>query len=78
MPGLKPKDIREIVGEIDDQRVTEILALEPTAAELAEAAAWLSDDDAQRHEAAALPAGRVAQICEILAADEMEEEDRRS
>lgn len=78
MPGLKPEDIRRIVGELDDQRITEILALEPTAAELMQAITWLSDDDAVRHEATAMPAGRAAQICEILAADDMEEEDQRS
>ena len=68
-------DIRRIIGNPDETKLLDIIALRPTIADVEEASMWLSGDTdifgADR------PLGRVAgEIVAILTADEEEEPPR--
>lgn len=65
-------DLRRIVGDIDDAKVMDILALKPTVAELEEAAIWAAGDGDALARAGRPLTGVTAQIVEILTADEEE------
>ena len=39
------REIRETVGDLDDETILEILAIGPTCAELVAAQTWLTSDD---------------------------------
>lgn len=65
-------DLKNIVGDIDDDKIIAILELQPTLAELEEAAVWATGDgDVLAKEGRPL-AGVAAEIFEILTADEEE------
>lgn len=63
--------LRQLVGEIEEARLSAILSLDPSLAEVEEAA-MRADGSADLGRACE---GKVAQIVEILCAD-LEEEDR--
>jgi hypothetical protein len=65
-----------MLGPVDDVTVAEIIATGATAEELAEAKAWLTNDDALMNVGKPLPAGRVAGLIEILTAIEEEEAEQ--
>src|SRR5262249_34252902 len=71
-----------LVGERDDDVIAEIIANGATLEELAEAHAWLANDEPLMNAGRALPSGRVARVVDIVAAisEEEEQEDvaRRS
>ena len=74
------KDVTAMLGELDDDDVTEIIATGTTAEELAEAHAWLGNDEPLMNAGRPLPSGRVARVVEIVAAiseEEAEEEIAR-
>jgi hypothetical protein len=75
------KDVTAILGELDDVVVTEIIAAGGTTAEeLAEAHAWLANDEPLMNAGRPLPSGRVARVVEIVAGiseEEAEEEVAR-
>ena len=54
----------------DDTTVAEILATGASREELTEAFEWLQNNEALMNEGRPLPSGRVAQVMEILEADE--------
>ena len=71
-------DIKHLLGDLDDETVVQILAMQPTFRDLEEAASWYASDgdslDTRRS-----PSDVVAEIVEILAAaDEEEPEPTRS
>lgn len=68
-------EVIEIVGRINDVRVAEIIATGATAAEVTEAFAWLSADEHLAGDLAKPLAGVVAQVYEILRADEPDWEE---
>jgi hypothetical protein len=70
------KDVIETLGELDELTVANIIATGATAQELAEAQAWLSNDEALINTGRPLPTGRVGQLVEIIAAKEQEEEEQ--
>jgi folylpolyglutamate synthase/dihydropteroate synthase len=76
------KDVTAMLGELDDVVVTEIIATGTTAEELAQAHAWLANDEPLMNAGRPLPSGRVARVVEIVAAisEEKAEEEiaRRS
>jgi hypothetical protein len=82
MSTLTRKDVTAMLGELDDDDVAEILATGVTPEELAEAHAWLTNDEPLMNAGRPLPSGRVARLVDIVAAitEEEEEEDtaRRS
>jgi hypothetical protein len=69
------KDVIETFGGVDDVTVADMIATGATAQELAEAKAWLSNDEPLLNTGRPLPAGRVGQLIEIIAAKEQEEQD---
>jgi hypothetical protein len=69
------KDVIATLGPLDDTIVVEIIATGATVEELAQARAWLTNDEALINSGKPLPSGRVADIIEIVAAQEQEEEE---
>jgi hypothetical protein len=82
--GAKPKrasrsspvtreELRQILGEIDERKVLEILALGPTIEDLEQAAKWVTGEGEIVGKSGHPLAGRPAEIFDILNADEEEE-----
>jgi hypothetical protein len=65
---LNREQIVRTVGDIDDAAVAEIIATGATAEELAEAHAWLANDEPLLNSGKSLPAGRVGRLASILMA----------
>jgi hypothetical protein len=76
MAKLTHEEVIEIVGSLDDARITEIIATGATAAELLEAFGWLSEDGYMGAELKRPLSGTVARLHEILRIDEPEPEER--
>jgi hypothetical protein len=76
---LTAQDVREIVGRITHDRLLAILATGATPAQVVEAFTWLSDDEHPGAELERSLTGPVAQVYEILKADDqaIEEQWRR-
>ena len=66
-------DLARLVGDLDEHKTLEILALNPTPAELEEAAIWATGDGDVIAKMGHPLAGIVAEIVDILTADEEEE-----
>lgn len=80
MSTVTRKDVTAMLGELDDDVVTEIIATGMTPEELAEAHAWLANDEPLMNAGRPLPSGRVARVVDIVAAlseEEAEEEIAR-
>jgi hypothetical protein len=71
---LTHEDVTAMLGDLDDVVVAKIIASGATAEELAEANAWLSNDEAMLNAGRPLPHGRVARLVETLVAIKEEEE----
>lgn len=69
--------VREVVPELDDVDAAAIVALGPTWAEFAEAYLHARGDSDQAARAGRAPTGVVAEIIEILAEKEEQEENGR-
>lgn len=69
-PPLTRDEIAARVGDLDDAVIAAILEIEPTAEELDEALAWAEGEDDVMGEMERSLSGKVAQIYEILTADE--------
>jgi hypothetical protein len=74
MTSLTRKDIAALFGDLDDVVIADIIATGATAEELAEAHAWLANDEPLLNAGRPLPGGRVARLVDILAAISEEEE----
>jgi uncharacterized membrane protein YkvA (DUF1232 family) len=77
MTQLTRDDVIKVVGEIDDVAIAEIIGTGATAKELAEAQAWLANDEALMNAGRPLPSGRVGELVEILEELEQEEDDEK-
>jgi hypothetical protein len=77
MSALTRKDVTAMLGELDDDVVAEIIATGATPEELAQAHAWLANDEPLISAGRPLPSGRVARLVDIVTAitEEEEEED---
>jgi len=73
MKPLTRDDIVATLGELDDVTVVEILNSGASADELAEARAWLANDEPLMNSGRPLAAGRVGRLVEILARLDAEE-----
>jgi hypothetical protein len=69
-------DVVRIAGAIEDEKVAQILAAQPTVEELEEAVAWAKGESDVMGELERPLTGPVAQIYDILTADEEFEEKR--
>jgi hypothetical protein len=67
-------DVKRILGDIEASKVIEVLSLKPTVAELEEAAVWASGNGDVLAKGGHPQTGMVAQIVDILTADEEEAE----
>jgi 4a-hydroxytetrahydrobiopterin dehydratase len=67
-------EIARIVGPLPDSVIAAVLETGATASEVLEAYAWLTADDQLGEELQRQPNGRVAQVYDILAAEEPEDE----
>jgi hypothetical protein len=63
---LTREQIRRALGEVDDAALARIMATGATPEELAEAQAWVVNDEPLLNTGKALPKGRVGMLAEIL------------
>lgn len=63
---LSAREVKALLGPVDEELVLEILATGATAREVAEAMAWAQNDEALINEGRALPDGRVGLLIRIL------------
>jgi hypothetical protein len=64
-----------MLGPLDDVTIAQIIGTGASAEELAQAQAWLNNNEPLMNAGKPLPAGRVGQLVEIVAAIEDEEAD---
>ena len=67
---LTRDEVMALTGRSDDRVVTDILTMGASRAELAEARAWLENDEAMLNAGRPIPAGRIARLVEMLQADD--------
>ena len=72
------EQIFDIVGRLSDERVTDIIATGATPAEVTEAFAWLTEDEYLGGQLERPLSGVVAEVYEILRAEEMDLDEERT
>jgi hypothetical protein len=72
---LNREEIIRALGEVDEVIVAQIIASGATAHELAEARAWISNNEPLLNSGKPLPSGRVGRLTEILSKLEEEKAD---
>jgi hypothetical protein len=73
MQTLTRKDVTAALGDLDDITIVEILNSGATIDELAEAQAWLANDEPLMNIGKPLAAGRVGRLVELLKSVEADE-----
>ena len=74
---LNREQLVRAVGNVDDAVVAEVLGMEATAEKLAQAQAWITNDEALMNSGKPLAGGRVSRLIEILASiEEQDDPDR--
>jgi len=73
MKRLTRDDVIKAVGTVDDVTIAQIIGINATADELAEAQAWIINDDPLLNAGRPLATGRVRELVDILA--ELEPDD---
>jgi hypothetical protein len=66
MPALTHEDVRVVLGPVDDSLVAEIVATDASPEELAEAYAWVTNDEALMNIGRPLASSRVGRLIDIL------------
>jgi len=74
MAPLTREDVVAVLGRVDDVTAAEIIATGASRQELAEAQAWLVNDEPMLNSGRLLAAGRVGRLVEILATLQEQEE----
>ncbi len=74
MASLTRKDVLEAIGDVDDVTAAGIIATGATMQELAEAQAWVVNEEALLNAGRPLPTGRIGQLLEFIRAKEQEEQ----
>jgi hypothetical protein len=67
---LTREEVIALIGRSDDEVLTDILKMGASRSELAEARAWIENDEAMLNAGRPIPSGRVARLVEILQADD--------
>jgi hypothetical protein len=75
MTRLTRDEVIKAVGEVDDVTIAEIIGTGATAEELAEAQAWIANEDVLLDASKPAPAGHVRELIDILAELETDEEE---
>ena len=68
-------DVIRAIGAVDDVTVAQIIATDATVDELAEAQAWLANDEPLLNSGRPLTTGRVRELVDILAELDPEDDD---
>ena len=74
MAQLTRSDVLAALGSVDDVILTEIIATGASRQELAEAVAWIANDEPLVNAGRSLASGRTGRLVEILASRQEEEE----
>ena len=75
---LTREDVARMVGPADDVTIAQIIGTGATVDELAEAHAWLANDEPMMNAGKPLATGRVRELVDILSElDPSEDEDER-
>jgi hypothetical protein len=69
------EDVKAVIGPVDEMILSEIIGMGATAEELAEAAAWVGNDEALINSGRPLATGRVGRLVELLARESEDAED---
>ena len=77
MKRLTRDDVIKAVGAVDDVTIAQIIGINATADELAEAQAWIANDEPLLNAGKPLASGRVRELVDILADLEPGEDDDR-
>jgi len=77
MTRLTRNEIIRAVGAADDVTIAQIIGTGTTAEELAEAQAWIANDEPLMNAGKPLPSGRVGELIEILSELEADEDDEK-
>jgi hypothetical protein len=72
---LTREDVIAMRGELDDVAIAKIIATGATPEELAEAHAWLTNDEPLMNVGKPLPGGRVGRLVDMIATISEEEEE---
>ena len=78
MSTLTRKEVTEMFGELEDVVIAKVIATGATSEELAEAHAWLANDEPLMNAGRSLPSGRVGRLVDIIAAINEEEEQEEA
>ena len=76
MANLTRKAVTEALGELNELTVADIIAMDATREELAEAHAWITNDEALINAGRALPTGRIARLLELIKERDEEQEEK--
>ncbi|HKA71097.1 MAG TPA: hypothetical protein VKE26_04785 [Xanthobacteraceae bacterium] len=74
MTPLTRDDVVAVLGRVDDVTIAEIIVIGASREELAEASAWLANDEPLMQTGRPRASGRVARLVEILASRQEDEE----
>jgi len=75
MTRITRDDVTRAVGAADDVTIAQIIGTEATVEELAEAQAWLANDEPMMNAGRPLAIGRVRQLVDILSELQADDED---
>jgi hypothetical protein len=75
MTRITPDDVTAAIGEVDDVTIAEIIGTGATVEELAEAKAWIANDEPLINAGKPLATGRVRELVDILSELEPDEDD---
>jgi hypothetical protein len=75
MKRISRDDVTRAVGQADDVTIAEIIGTGASVDELAEAQAWISNDESLINAGKPLPSGRVGELVDILAEVEVSGDD---
>jgi hypothetical protein len=70
-------DVIKAIGAVDDVTIAQIIATGATAEELAEARAWMTNDEPMVNSGRPLATGRARELVDILAELEPDDDDYR-
>ena len=73
MQRLTQEDVIKAIGRVDDVTIAQIIGTNATVDELAEAQAWMANDEPMMNSGRPLATGRVRELVDILA--ELEPDD---
>jgi hypothetical protein len=75
MTSITRDDVTAAIGEVDDVTIAEIIGTGATVEELAEAKAWIANDEPLINAGKPLATGRVRELVDILSELEPDEDD---